>query len=83
MRYELPETDNEMVAQAQVEYSNAVRQEAVDQVRDAQHRLAWSLVHAKDKTKIQLGVDLAEQLLRLDETEPREPEYYIAGTELL
>ena len=78
MRYELPEADDEVIARAQQEYT-ASQAQGGDRLREAQHGLAWAFVHAKDKTKIQLGIDLSEQILLTEGADQREAQYFIAG----
>lgn len=78
MKYELPETANDVISQAQAEYTSGRESGNAQEERDAQHRLCWALVHAKDPLKVQLGIDMAEQLARIEGGEEREPEYYMA-----
>lgn len=44
------------------------------------NRLAWSLVHCEDTSKIPLGLEMSKTLLEHEEEEDkREAKYYIAG----
>lgn len=78
MKYELPETDDELIRSLQEEYT-AAQNTGSEQLQDVQLRLAWAFVHAKDTTKIQRGMDMAEELLSIDGEDQRDLLYFIAG----
>ncbi|KAI3430291.1 hypothetical protein D9Q98_004887 [Chlorella vulgaris] len=74
---DLPYTEAELIRQCQREYETAAEHGGQDAL-DACFRLAWALVHSRESSDVQRGIELAEALTDSPGLEQRDLLYLVA-----
>lgn len=77
MSFELPQTSGDVLSAVRAEYT-AAQQKGGDSFRDAEYRLAWALVHSPHREDVEVGEDIAKQLISVETDRNRDAEYYLA-----